>query len=226
MKNSTKTFTAIAIVLLVAAGLLWHRALCDERRAKPALERPISFEQGFSFNSSFTVPETGYYFVELVFPRDHSPMPREHDVKYENDIAYGISSFGKFGNNYNLPAKPVKFTITCDGKIVAEGGGDTPCLGGGSSYAEQSVHMATFKAEPGQDYEISFRTTSSLPILDTTKPMLRIYIPFWAADLFDFHYWLIPISFARDVALLGLLFAISPCSFLVQKLLRHKTQSK
>ncbi len=217
MKTSTKAFTVVAILLLVMAGLLWHRALRDERRAKAALEKPISFEEGFSFASSFTVPETSYYFVELVFPRDHSPAAREHDVKYRNGIGAAIV---KFGDNTNQPVKPIKLTITCNGMVVAEGGGDKSCIGGSGSYAEQTVHMVTFKAEPGKDYEISFHATSSLPILDTTKPMLRIYIPFWAADPLDFSYWLIPISFAHHIAILGLLFAISPCSFLAQRFFR------
>jgi hypothetical protein len=82
--------------------------------------------------------------------------------------------------------------------------------------------MATFKAERDKNCEISFLTTSSLPILDTTKPFLRISIPFWAADPFDFRYWLIPISWVRDIAILGLIFAISPCSYFARKFFRCK----
>jgi hypothetical protein len=105
--------------------------------------------------------------------------------------------------------------------LVTKGGGDIPFDWSSGSYAEQTIHMATFKAEPGKNYEISFRTTSSLPILDTTKPTLRISIPLFAADPFNFRYWLIPISFARDIAVLGLLFAISPCSFFLKRFLRR-----
>jgi hypothetical protein len=89
MKTSTKVFTVISLLLFVVAGLLCHRALRDERRAKPVLEQAISFEEGFSFTNIFTVPETSYYFVDLVFPRDHSPASHEHDVKYLN--AFGAA---------------------------------------------------------------------------------------------------------------------------------------
>ncbi|HEY2328726.1 MAG TPA: hypothetical protein VGI63_02805 [Verrucomicrobiae bacterium] len=214
MKTSTKAFAVIALLLFVMAGLLYHRALRDERRAKPALEQAISFEEGFSFTNTFTVPETSDCFVELVFPRDHSSTSREYDVKYRNAIGAAME---KLAN--------IKFIITCDGAVVAKGGGDTPPICGGGSYAEQTADMARFTAEPGKNYEISFRTISSLPILDTTKPFLRISVPFWAADPFDFRYWLIPISWARDVAILGLIFAISPCSFLVQKIIQKKSRA-
>ncbi len=101
--------------------------------------------------------------------------------------------------------------------IVAEGDSSDEKSRRGSA-AEDTRIMTDFKAETGKSYDLSFRTTGTLPILDATKPTLRISFPCWASsNLLDM---IIPVSFARDIAMLGLLFAISPCSFLLKRFLR------
>jgi hypothetical protein len=161
------------------------------------LERAISFEKGFSFTSSFTVAYAGYYSILAVFPRSKGAGAAE-----------GIEK-----------QLPVTFTVNCDGVIVAQG--DSPHPDSIYSAKEDDRIMARFHAEPGKRYNISYLSAGARPDLDATKPTLRIrrYAESNLRNLFAWT-WI-----ARDIALIGLLFAVSPIGFLARKHFRHTTRS-
>src|ERR1017187_1469003 len=158
MKTSTKVCTAIAFLLFVFAGHAWWGVKSTRRLADlldtPALEMPIRFDEGFSFTSSFTVAIATNYEIEAAFQRISSGRIVEEASR----------------------ELPIKFTITCNGANVAHG--DSPeFLGGSGSEMEDTRTLAYFKAEPGKNYDLSFRVVSALPAVAATKPVVRVHVP-------------------------------------------------
>jgi hypothetical protein len=196
----------IALLLFVAAGWGWHRGWVREHLCKPVLERPIRFEDGFSFASSFSVAYEGYYWIEVVCPRANSSRSQREGV---------FSALSR--------QLPVRFTITCDGVTVAEG----DSLGENStshSAAEDTRIITKFKGEPGKRYTLSFRTLGAIPALDATKPMVRIGCLCWASDnLFDMLFY--DTTLAWIIAGVGMLFAVWSCRVLMRKLSQYSIHS-
>ncbi|MGO9245569.1 MAG: hypothetical protein ACLQDC_12475 [Verrucomicrobiia bacterium] len=203
MQTLTIVFAVIALLLFVGAGFAWHCGWVQEHLCKPVLQKPIRFGDGFSLTSSFSVAYPHYYWVEVVCPRANSSPSQGEDV------ASVLSR-----------QLPVKFTIICDGVTVAEG--DSPgeksrvC-----SAAEDTRIITDFKGEPGRCYELSFKTIGANPTLDATQPSLRIS-SLCSADANLYHMVFSDTTPALIIAGVGLLFAISSCSFLVRRLFRRK----
>ena len=194
MKISTVVCGVIAVLLFVGAGFAWHCGWVQEHLRKPVLEKPIRFEEGFSLTASFSVAYAHYYWVEVVCPRTNGPQVLNKEL-------------------------PVKFTITCDGQVVAEGDSPGEKSWSGSA-AEDTRIIANFKGEPGKRYDLSFRTTGALPALDAINPRVRISSLDWASSN------LVTMVFsdtrpALFIAAVGLLFAIPPCCVFARKLFRH-----
>lgn len=203
MQTSTMVFAVIALLLFVGAGFAWHCGWVQEHLRKPVLQKPIRFERGFSLTSTFSVAYAQYYWVEVVCPRTDSSRSQWDDV---------VSALST--------QLPVKFTITSDGMIVAEGDspGEKSRVG---SAAEDTRIITNFKGEPGKSYDLSFRTVGANPTLDATKPSLRISSLCWA-DTNLLHMLFSNTTPDLYIAAVGLLFAISPCSFFARKLFRHE----
>jgi hypothetical protein len=202
MKASTMVFALIAFLLFVAAGFAWRCGWVQEHLRRPVLQKPIRFEDGFSLTSSFSVLYEHFYWVEIVCPRKDSNRPRLPDV------------FSALSTQL-----PIQFTITCDGVTVAEG--DSPGeKSTGASAVEDTRIITNFKGEPGKSYDLSFRTIGANPALNATQPSVRISSLGWA-DSNLFHMVFSDTRPALIIAAIGLLFAISPCSFIAQKFFRH-----
>ena len=203
LQASTVVFALIAFLLFVAAGFAWRCGWVQEHLRRPVLQKPIRFEDGFSMTSSFSVPYEYYYWVEIVCPRTDSTRPQLHDV------------FSALSTQL-----PIQFTITCDGVTVAEG--DSPGEKSRvASAAEDTRIIANFKGEPGKSYDLSFRTIGANPVLDATQPTVRIGSLCWA-DSNLFHMVFSDTRPALIIAAVGLLFAISPCSFIARRLFRYE----
>jgi hypothetical protein len=203
MQASTVAFSFIAFLLFVAAGFAWHCGWVQEHLRRPVLQKPIRFEDGFSLTSSFSVLYEHYYWVEIVCPRIDSNRSQLHDV------------FSALSTQL-----PIQFTITCDGATVAEG--DSPGeKTRGASAAEDTRLITSFKGEPGKSYDLSFRTIGANPVLNATQPTVRISSLCWA-DSNLCHMVFSDTRPALIIAAVGLLFAISPCSFIAQRLFRHE----
>jgi hypothetical protein len=206
MQTSTKVFAVIALSLFVVAGWGWHGGRVREQMNKSVLEKPIRFEEGFSFTSTFTVAYANdYYWIEVVCPRTNSSRSLFEELR---------STLSR--------QLPIKFTITCDGKTVAEG--DSPGIKSiTGSAAEETRIMAYFKGETGKSYILSFRTAGVIPALDATNPRVRIRCPvYFVWPIFPKIYPITMLLYnTKFIAVAGLLFAISPCSFFLRKLLRH-----
>jgi len=205
MKTSTMVFTVMALLSLVAAGLIWLLALRNKQMATPVVEMPINFEEGFSFTNSFTVNFEGYYLVQVV-------CPRTTPVRF-----HGEDVFSALKNQL-----PVHVTIICGGKVVAEG--DSPIRDGSFSNKEDTRRLAMFEGEPSKNYELSFRTEGAVPALDATKPTLRIRLT-QRVTIGNILLHLCTPSLASGIGVLGLLFALSPCSFWAQKLFTKNSKS-
>ncbi len=149
MKITAKVYTGMALVLL---AMVATSCLNPVRRGYASLwEQPISFEQGFSFTNSFTVPFADRYEVQVAFQRTN---PHQSVREAMNEL-------------------PIQFTVTCDGTTVAEG--DSPRrLGTTCSVAEDTRVVARFQAEPGKTYRIVFRVSSALPSVAANKPIVRL----------------------------------------------------
>jgi hypothetical protein len=203
MQTSTIVFAVIALLLFVGAGFGWHCGWVQEHLREPLLQKPIRFGEGFSLTSSFSAAYANNYWVEVVCPRTNSSKSRWKDV-------YSALSM----------QLPVKFTITCDGITVAEG--DSPGEKSRVASAAEDARLITnFKGEPGKRYDLSFRTVEANPVLDATRPTLRICCLCWA-DTNLFHMVFSDTTPALFIAAVGLLFAIPPCSFFARKLFRHE----
>ena len=196
MKTSVKVCTVIALLLFIVAGLGWWRAQETRRFARllasPVFEMPIRFEDGFSFTSSFTVAFATNYQVVVAFQRTNSDAIAE--------ISHEI---------------PIKFTITCNGTSVAQG--DSPgMLGGGSSAVEDHRTLASFNAELGKTYNISFHAVSTLSSLADTKPAVRVRVPLAALKGLMIRAleltWL-----AIGLAVAGAVFALPACIFFLRR---------
>jgi len=201
MKTSTMVFSALALSSFIVAGLVWLLALRNERMATPVLETPIRFIEGFAFTNTFTVNFGGVYWVEAVCPRTNQSR---------SNIESNFSTLSK--------QLPVKFTRTCDGKVIAEG--DSPDRDRSSSAKEDTRHLATFEGEPGKSYELSFCSDSAVPAIDASNPTLRIRLS-RRISIKNILLHSCSLSLARDVGILGLLFALSPCSFFVRRVFRR-----
>ncbi len=201
MKTSTMVFTALALSSFVVAGLVWLLALRNERMATPVLERPIRFVEGFAFTNTFTVYFGGVYWVEVVCPRTNSTHFNPEQI------------FTNLSNQL-----PVKFTIMCDGKVITEG--DSTNRGSSGSAKEDARHMATFRGESGKNYELSFRNESAVPAIDASNPTLRIRLS-QRLSIKNILLHLCSLSLARDVGVLGLIFALSPCGFFVRRVFQR-----
>ena len=203
MQASTVVFALIAFLLFVAAGFAWRCGWVQEHLRRPVLQKPIRFEDGFSMTSSFFVLYQHYYWVEIVCPRTDSTRPRLHDV------------FSALSTQL-----PIQFTITCEGVTVAEGDspGEKSRVG---SAAEDTRIIANFKGEPGKSYDLSFRTIGANPVLNATQPTVRISSLCWT-DRNLFHMVFSDTRPAWLIAAVGLLFAISPCSFIARRLFRYE----
>jgi len=190
----------IAVLLFIAAGFGWHIGWVQEHLRKPVLEKPIRFEDGFSLTDSFSVPYTHWYWVEVVCPKTNlSDGPLLKEV-----------------GGYLLRQLPIQFTVTCNGMPVT--GGDStnnhPRAYRGSMFFESCL-MTGFNFEPGKRYDFSFHTTGANPVLDATKPSVRINA--FGSDS-DISEWIFsdttPALFLVGI---GLLFAIRPCWILICK---------
>jgi hypothetical protein len=190
-------------VIAFVAGFAWHCGWVQEHLRRPVLQKPIRFEDGFSLTSSFSVPYADRYWVEVVCPRTDSSRPQLDEV------------FSALSAQL-----PVQFTISRDGMTVAEG--DSPGEKSRvASAAEDTRIITNFIGEPGKSYNLSFRTVGADLILDATKPSLRISSLCWA-DTNLFHMVFSDTTPALIIAAVGLLFAVSPCSFIARKLFRHE----
>ena len=112
-------------------------------------------------------------------------------------------------------ALPIQCTIDCDGGIDIE-----PQSTSIYSAKEDDRILWGFHAEPGKRYNVSYLCVAARPDLDAAKPTLRIrrYAENNLRNLFAWT-WI-----ARDLALIGLLFTISPISFLARKHFRLRTK--
>ena len=201
MKASTIVFAALSITFLPGSGLIGLLALRNERLTTPVFEKMIGYDNGFSFTNLFNVSCAGVYWVEAVCERTNVPG----------------STFDRIASKM-LDQLPFIFAITSDEKILAEG--DSTNRGGSSSNQEISRHMATFEAEPGKSYTISFRNNDEDPIFATAKPILRIKLS-QRVTIGNILLHSCTFLLARILAAVGLLFAISPCFFLAQRV-RHR----
>jgi hypothetical protein len=102
---------------------------------------------------------------------------------------------------------------------VAEGDSPGEKIGAYSD-AEDFRIITNFKGEPGKSYDLSFRTIGANPVLNATQPSVRISAQCWA-DCNLFHMVFYDTRPALIIAAVGLLFAISPCSFIARRLFRH-----
>lgn len=197
MKSHNKVMAAVAVLLLAVAGFVWLRAYHKEQRHTPVLDRPIRFERGFAFTSTFTTRYSGVYEVEIVCQRT---QPRQ-----------------EMAERQLIRELPVEFTIACEGKVVAEGGAARHS--GRFSNREAAATLARFSAEANKSLELSFRILKDLPELGAIRPNLKIgisrgEIPRDLVDLF-MHY-----TVAQAITCVALLFALSPCCCLAQKFFR------
>ena len=197
MSFSTVVFTVLAMFSFVVAGLVWQLALRNERMLTPAFDKPVRYDEGFSFTNTFTVAFTGVYWVEVVCPKTNLS-----------------------GLHIELPTHiPVSQTVACDGKILAEGVSPNPDTG----FYEEKVayHTVTFSGESGKNYQVSFQNDKPIPALGETKPRLVIRLSQRVSVGNILLHCCTP-SFACAISVLGLLFAISPCSFLVHRAFQRK----
>jgi hypothetical protein len=210
--DPTWVFAVIALLLFVVAGWVWHRGWVQEHLRRPVLVKPIRFEEGFSFTSSFSVAYASYYWVDVVCLRTNVSYPSQF-----REVVEILSS-----------ELPVKFTITCDGITVAEG--DSHSRGGGLGVAIRAIvsraelwrEMTAFSGEPDKRYDLSFRTVGTIPALDAAKPILRIGVLGYGKpnNLGDMLFC--DTTPALFIGAVGLLFAISPCRILAGRLFRHE----
>ena len=194
----SRACAVIAVLLFVAAGFGWHTGWVQEHLRKPVLEKPIRFEEGFSLTASFSVPYTHLYWVEVVCPRtNQSEGPLMNEV-----------------GGYLLRQLPIQFTITCNGIPVTEGYSTNshPKAYRGSELFESCL-MTGFNFEPGKRYDFSFHITGAKPLLDATKPIVRINAYGSDSDISIFSDT-VPALFLAGI---GLLFAIRPCWILICK---------
>ena len=139
--------TIIALVLFILAGSDWYYRYVWEHSYKPMLNQPISFAEGFSFTSSFTVAYAQDYSVEIVCPVSHPPRQDWGDV------------FDALSRQL-----PIKCTITCDGTTVAEGDSPGEKRMSFSPREDNTREIAAFPGMPGKRYEVFFRTVSEIPV--------------------------------------------------------------
>lgn len=159
----TSALTLIGIVFLLATGCASHSGWTQEHiHKKPAMEIPVQFTEGFSLTNSFSVTYSRYYWVEIVCPRSDSTHQHKNEV---------FSALSK--------KLPIKFTISCDGVIVAQGDSSEE-KSRGCSAAEDTRIITNFKGVPGKRYDLTFHTLDSVPVLDATRPSIRISLLRWA----------------------------------------------
>ena len=202
----SRACAVIAVLLFVAAGFGWHTGWVQEHLRKPVLEKPIRFEEGFSLTASFSVPYTHLYWVEVVCPiTTPSQRPLVQEV-----VSYGNP----------LRPLPIQFTIICNGipvmPVVTEGDSthSHPKEYRGSELFESCL-MTGFNFEPGKRYDFSFHITGAKPLLDATKPIVRINA--YGSDS-DISEWIFSDTTpALFIAGLALLFALRPCWILICK---------
>ena len=163
-KKAIRVFFVLSATLcFLATACVGHCGWFQEHiRDKPALQMQIQFAQGFSLTNSFSVTYSRYYWVEIVCPRSDSTRPHLHEV---------FSTLSK--------ELPITFTITCDGVVVAEGD-STGEKSRAASAAEDTRIITNFKGVPGKRYELTFHTLDSVPVLDATRPSIRISTLKWA----------------------------------------------
>ena len=193
---------AVAAILLFAlAGFAWRRGWVREHMCKPVLEKSIRFQEDFALTASFSVAYPQSYYIQVICPRTNSPRSQP------DEVALALSR-----------QLPVKFTITCDGAAVAKG--DSPGEKMRVASAVEDTRIITnFTGETGKSYVLSFHTGGAMPVLDATKPVVRIAPLCWASsNLIDMLFSdTIP---ASVIAVAGLLFAAWPCRILTRKLFR------
>ena len=191
---------AIALLLFVGAGFLWHRAKVLERLCKPVLEKPIYFDNGFAVNSAFKVVLAEKYNVEIACQRT-SPIR----------IILPLS--------LNLP---VKLAVSCNEDSIARVD-SSKSLGGSFSAIEDTRTLTTFVAEPSKSYDFSFRVVGEIPALASTKSVVRICLPngrhedlLWSLDILEL--------LSRTIAVVGLLFVLPTCILFMRKLIGGRIQ--
>ena len=127
-------YAGIALLLFVVAGGAWHRGWVQEHLRQPVLEKPIRFQEGFAFTSSFFVRYPWAHWVEVVCPKSNSTQ-----LNNRAEFSYIQAALKR--------QLPVTFTVTCDGRIVAEG--DSPGVSAVFAATEVTRLMSWFKGETG-----------------------------------------------------------------------------
>jgi hypothetical protein len=155
MTTAQKLRLSVGCIFFISALTAWFLALHSIHKYRwTVLEQPVSIEEGFVLEHSFTVDTAADYYVEIEC-RKTIPFETLNSLLTDHLL--------------------ISYSVTENGNQIADGDSRTQQ---GGAYAQDYITRAIGKlhAEPGHAYKLTLRVAHTLPELAVTSPVAKVSV--------------------------------------------------